>query len=55
MINVKKLRKKLKMSKYEFARKIGVSWNTVSFWEKGYWSPSMENEQRIRATFEDAF
>lgn len=28
-----------KVSKYQIAKKVGVSWNTVSFWYKGVFKP----------------
>ncbi len=47
-MNVGKIRKKLGLSKYAMAKKLDVSWNTISFWEKGVWKPNFSNETRIK-------
>lgn len=39
-LDIKKIRKKLKMSQEQFAKKIGVSRCTVNRWENDHWNPS---------------
>lgn len=46
-MNIKKLREKLGLTKYALSKKIDVSWNTVHYWEKGFWKPSQENKKKL--------
>ena len=39
-LDIKKIRKRLKMSQEQIAQKIGVSRCTVNRWENGHWDPS---------------
>ena len=39
-LDIKKIRKKLKMSQEQIAQKIGVSRCTVNRWENDHWNPS---------------
>ena len=45
---IREKREKLGLSKYELAKRVGVSWNTVHLWEKGVWSVSERNLERLR-------
>lgn len=42
-VSVKELVDKHGFSKYRIAKLVGVSWNTVSFWYKGIFSPNKEH------------
>ena len=39
-MNIKELRTKLKLSQEKLAQKLGVSWTTISRWERGETKPS---------------
>ena len=47
-MNVIDIRRQLSLSKYAFAKKLDVSWNTVHFWERGIWQPNRKNKKEIR-------
>ena len=47
MMNIKALRKKLKLTQEGLARKVGVSWSTVNRWERGIGKPSPLALQRL--------
>jgi DNA-binding NarL/FixJ family response regulator len=36
------------MSKYEIAKKTGVSWNTVHFWVLGIYDPKPEHDKKLK-------
>ena len=46
-ILVTKFRKKLGLSKYAFAKQVGVSWVTVNNWEHGFFTPSEESVKKM--------
>lgn len=37
-----------KISKYFIAKEVGVSWNTVSFWYKKTFMPTIENNNKLK-------
>lgn len=47
-MNIKELREKLKLTQEEFAQKIGVSWVTISNWERGLFNPSRLAIEKIK-------
>ena len=49
---VRKLIKK-GLSKYEIAKRLGTSWNTVSFWERGVWQPNEKYEGLLDELIEE--
>ena len=44
---IKKLREKLILTQTEFAKILGVSFTTVSRWEKGVHTPTMKVKRKI--------
>jgi transposase len=36
------------ISKYEIAKKTGVSWNTVHFWVLGIYDPKPEHNKKLK-------
>ena len=46
-MNTMEIRLRYGLSKYAFARKIGVSWNTVNAWEKNRHKPRKSHIRRI--------
>lgn len=50
---VKKLVDDKGFSKYKIASLVGVSWNTVSFWYKGVFRPSEENQKKLEVLYVD--
>jgi len=44
---IKKLREKLILTQTEFAKILGVSFTTVSRWEKGVHAPTMKVKRKI--------
>ena len=52
-IDIKKTRKKLKMSQEQFAKEIGVSRCTVNRWENDHWDPSNLAFKEIQRLLED--
>jgi len=44
---------KYDISKYSIAKKVGVSWNTVSFWYKGIFEPTIENNNKLKEILND--
>lgn len=47
-MNVKDLREKLQLTQEGLARKIGVSWGTVSRWERGRVTPSPLAKDKLK-------
>jgi DNA-binding transcriptional regulator YiaG len=46
-ITVKELVDQHEFSKYQIARLVEVSWNTVSFWYKGVFQPNEEHQKKL--------
>jgi len=36
------------ISKWEIAKKIGIHWNSVRFWERGIFKPTEENMAKLK-------
>lgn len=53
MNKVKNLVDNLGFSKYEIAKKIGVSWNTVHMWYLGVYEPSLEHKEAINEKLQE--
>lgn len=49
MTNIKRLRKKMKITQAELAEKIGVSQSAVCQWEIGFTKPTRQNMIEIAA------
>lgn len=41
-------RLKKKLSKYRLAKLVGVSWNTVHMWEKGFYIPKETYKAKLK-------
>ena len=54
-LDIKKIRKKLKMSQEQFAKKIGVSRATVNRWENDHWNPSNLAFKEIQRLLRNSF
>ena len=52
-MNIKSLRKKLKVTQEGLARKIGVSWSTVNRWEREIGKPSPLALQKLEELEKD--
>ena len=46
---VKEICQRRGWSKYKLAKEIGVSWNTLHFWDKGIWKPNKKNQGKLEA------
>lgn len=46
-VRIKQIREKLKLSKYAFAKRLGIRWNTVHHWEKGFFAPDLKNQKLL--------
>lgn len=46
--DIKKLREDLLLTQKEFAKKIGVSFETVNRWENGKHEPTMKAKRKIK-------
>lgn len=46
-IDIKQIREELGISKYHFAKMVGVSWNTLHLWERGVYKPKMVHMEKI--------
>lgn len=42
-VEIRKAREKAGLNRHQLARKLGVQWKTVHFWEIGKTKPSLEN------------
>lgn len=51
-VAIKKLRKKLLLTRNEFAELLGVTLVTVSRWESGKFEPTMRVKRQLRELFE---
>ena len=39
-------------SKYRIAKECHVSWNTVHMWDRGIFTPSVKNQEKLRLLWE---
>ena len=46
-MDVKTIREELGLTKYAFAKKLGVAWQTVHYWEVGAWEPNVSSRAKI--------
>ncbi len=53
-VKVKECRLKMILTQEEFAKKLGVSVNSVIRWEKGQFEPTMKVKKRLQQFFIDA-
>lgn len=37
------------LSKYKMAKRLGVSWRTLRYWQLGKWEPKAENVKALEA------
>lgn len=54
MIKIKELRKKMGLSQAELAKRINVTAQVISNWERNYTTPDIEDIQRLAKTFDVA-
>jgi len=47
MINIKKCRKKIKLTQVDLAKAVGVSLNSIQNWEKGVTTPKSKNLKKL--------
>jgi len=40
------------LSKWRIAKRVGVSWQTVNFWDRKIFKPSSKNKERLRGLLE---
>ena len=52
-MNTKKIRKRLELTKAEFARRLGVTWMTVYRWESGKSNPDPRSVRDIEALIKE--
>lgn len=52
-MNLLKVRKKLGMSQFDMAKKIGVSINTYIAWEREVMNPNEANQEKLDLLFSD--
>ncbi len=53
-VKVKECRLKMILTQEEFAKKLGVSVNSVIRWEKGQFEPTMKVKKKLQQFFIDA-
>lgn len=52
-IDLAGIRRELGFSKYQFAKVIGVSWNTYHLWERGVYKPRVPHMEKILEVVEE--
>lgn len=59
MNNIKEYRKMLNLTQGQLSYRLGVSKNTISSWENGFFNPDLDNIKKLlyifRCSFEDLF
>lgn len=51
-MDIKKLRKQKKMTMFQLAKAVGVSYTTIQLWESGVTTPNKENMVKLNNVFE---